>query len=336
MGLKAALKRSLPLPVVNSIRRAKSGYALARAYRYDRDRFLRFSSSVDPYASKQNLASRVTESYHNIEKGLSLPHPRPGFGAEAIRRLVDYIQAYRDMYGDDDLVRAAAGTLDAYLRFNRAAGVDEAAIPDYRSISGLLLAVGEPPSGGTKVLRRSDVLTAVQNVDERFFASRSSVRQFADEPVDEDDVVFAVRAAQKSPAVCNRQFSRVYIISSREDIRRALSIQGGARGFAESVPMLAVITTNVRNFWAAGERMQPWTDGGMFAMSFVLGLHARALGSVCLNWSKTAVTDREFHAAFDIPDEEVIVMLIAFGKLRDEYAVALSPRVPLYETLRHL
>jgi len=82
--------------------------------------------------------------------------------------------------------------------------------------------------------------------------------------------------------------------------------------------------------------MQAWTDGGMFAMSFVLGLHAKGLGAVCLNWSKTETDDRAFHAAFDLSEEEVIVMLVAFGHLPEEVQVAVSPRVAIHEALRRL
>jgi len=82
--------------------------------------------------------------------------------------------------------------------------------------------------------------------------------------------------------------------------------------------------------------MQPWTDGGMFAMSFVLALHSRGLGTVCLNWSKTQADEQTFRKAFDIGNDEVIVMLVAFGHLPEEYRVAASPRVALDHTLTEL
>lgn len=82
--------------------------------------------------------------------------------------------------------------------------------------------------------------------------------------------------------------------------------------------------------------MQPWTDGGMFAMSFVLGLHAQGLGSVCLNWSKLPAVDRTFRSRFTIEDDELIVMLVAFGHLPEQYGVAVSPRVQVGRTLKEL
>lgn len=337
MSLKEAARHRIPTPVIRFLQRIRADYTLRQAYCYDRRRFLRFSSSVDPRISRQNLASRITESYHNIEKGLSLPEPRPAFGRLAIERLLEYLNDYVGRYDDDFVSRAAVSTLAAYLDFSRGCGVPDRDIPRADDIIAAVNSLEHASQrGGARPIDRADILATVAPVGEEFFMTRSSVRQFLAKPVDHEDIRSAVRVAQKSPAVCNRQFAKVYVMSRSDDIARALHIQAGARGFAENVPALAVITTNVRNFWSAGERMQPWTDGGMFAMSFILGLHARGLGSVCLNWSKIPETDRAFHTEFGIPDEEVIVMLVAFGYLKEDYKVAVSPRIPVEESLFHI
>lgn len=337
MSTKDVARRVLPRPMYAALRDAKSSWSLRRAYGYDRKRYWKFSSTVSPLLERHNLASRITESYHNIEKGLSLPAPRPGFGRDRIQLLCDYLDVYIQRYGVDGVTTSALGALNGYVEFNTKAGLDRNDIPCWSSISTLLeTAEGSPLTGGTRLMSRDGISKAVAPVELDFFTTRSSVRQFETTPVTLTDIEFAVRAAQKSPAVCNRQYSRVYVISDPERVARALKIQGGARGFSDEVPTLAVITTNIRSFWHAGERSQPWTDGGMFAMSFVLALHARGLGSVCLNWSKTPAVDRAFHAAFDLPQEEVVVMLIAFGHLRETFTVAYSPRVPVEETLRSL
>ncbi len=337
MTIKQTLRALAPAPLKDRVRRHRARRALQRAYVYDRDRYDRYSTSVIVESSRQNLASKLTESYHNLEKGLSLPEPRPGFGAAVVARAVALSASYLARYGEDHVVRSATAALLAYVAFNREAGLGDDAIPSLAGIETLAARLTEPPAhGGTRAVSRSDVESAVRGVDARFFELRSSVRQFDPTPVDMADIEFAVAAAQKSPAVCNRQYSSVYLITDQADVARALEIQGGARGFAGNVPAVAVITTNIRNFWGAGERMQPWTDGGMFAMSFVLGLHARGLGSVCLNWSKTAEVDQRLRTAFSIPDEEVVIMLVALGRLREHFLVAASPRRSVGESLHLL
>ena len=334
ISIKEWAKDFLPPPLVGVIRSVRLNKQLYLAYLYDLKRFRQHSSSMDPFGSKQNLASRITESYHNVEKGLSLPTPRPGFGASMIQKLLAYLDRYIVTYGWDELCSASVAALVSYVEFNRGVGLSDEQIPSLVSILSMARRFeGILPPGGVREVEREDVLAAIGDVGIGFFESRSSVRQFADGAVSSTDIEFAARCAQKSPAVCNRQYSRLHVISDPSRIGAALEIQGGARGFSESIPNLAVITTDLRNFWGPGERMQPWTDGGLFAMSFILGLHARGVGSVCLNWSKTPEVDRAFRRVVEIPDQEVIIMLVGFGQLRDSYRVAMSPRVKLSETL---
>jgi hypothetical protein len=61
--------------------------------------------------------------------------------------------------------------------------------------------------GGTEKLTRSDVLQASQAPFERFSQLRYSVRQFSPQDVDLETIRGAVRVAQKTPSVCNRQQS---------------------------------------------------------------------------------------------------------------------------------
>lgn len=301
--------------------------SVARAQRFDRVRYVRFSSSVRPDVTRDNYAAWLTMLYHNLEKGLSLPDPRPGFGAAAVGRLIENVEHYVSLFGEDELTGFAVAALEKYQQFNRSCGLQLSEIPHHADIDRLL-ELSHPREGGTRRINRSMVRQAVSGVSMEFFTSRSSVRRFSDEPVPLEDIDFAARAAAKSPAVCNRQFGRIRVTQDRDVIDRALQLQGGARGFGTSVPALAVITTTVRAYWNAAERMQPWTDGGMFAMSFILGLHARGLGACCLNWSKLPRDDREFRRVFRIDDHEVIVMLVAFGVLPDgEFNVARSPRL---------
>jgi len=334
---KARIKALLPPVLQQVLRRVRVSVGLCRAYRYDRLRFLRFSSALGYASNRHNLASRITGSYHGVEKGLALPDPRPGFGSAALGQLIDCLDEYLARYGDDGVTRAAQGALVAYLEFNRSSGLPDEQVPHLSALLRLTRTQdGVSQAGGTKIVRREQIAAAVSCVTADFFATRSSVRQFAPGAVSEEHIEFAVKAAQKSPAVCNRQFQRVYVISDPTDVRRALELQGGARGFAHQVPMVAVITSNLRSYWGGGERMQAWTDGGMFAMSFLLGLHACGVGSVCLNWSKTEALDREFHHVFGLPEEEAIVMLIGFGGLKEEYRVAASPRPALSATYHKL
>ena len=305
---------------------------LIPAYAYDFRRYLRHSSSTGPYGSQQNLRSKITATYHNLEKGLSLPDPRPGFGAEQVARLLRFVDAYVGAHGWEEWLAVPVGVIRAYHAFNQ--GHDTVTVNDPDIVRLLDAADRHLPrvEAGTKHVRSAEV-RADGSARLDFFTSRSSVRQYADTPVDPRDIEFAARAAATAPAVCNRQYGRAYVYTDRARIDAILEVQGGARGFGHELGGLAVITADLRNFWSAGERNQAFIDGGMYAMNFMLGLHARGLGAVPLNWSKTPEVDRRLRSLVELPQEAVVVTLIGFGVLREQYEVAASHRPPLGESL---
>ncbi|WP_375426338.1 nitroreductase family protein [uncultured Friedmanniella sp.] len=339
MSVKQKVIQLVPRPVRRGrervIRVQRTMQELVPAFAYDFRRYLRHSSSTGPYGSKENLRSKITATYHNLEKGLSLSDPRPGFGEQPVGTLVTLLSAYLSAYGYDAWVTTPLLVLRSYRDFNESAG---AVTPHHAAITALLLEAehhlaAQSGAAGVRQVERTQIERAVGTTGLDFFSSRSSVRQYSDVPVDVADIEFAAAAAQRAPAVCNRQYNRVYVHTDKAEIARILEVQGGARGFGTELGGLAIITSDLRNFWAAGERNQAWVDGGLFAMSFVLGLHARGLGTICLNWSKPPSIDRRLREVADLPAEAVVIMLVGFGVLRDSYTVASSNRVPLNEVL---
>ncbi|MCL2536232.1 MAG: nitroreductase family protein [Nocardiaceae bacterium] len=334
-GLKHRIRELLPAPAFRAAKTAVVGGRLVRSFGYDWRRYLRYSSSISAEQSRQNLKAMLTERYHSIEKGMSLPDPRPGFGLKPVGDVVRLLRLYVSAYGTDEFAGVVAKVLAEYVDFNRTAGLADSEIPHLASISDLVTEIGSAHSrAGTKQVTAAEVLRATESVGLEFFTLRNTVRQFDTAPIGHDELEFAARAARQAPAVCNRQFGRLHVFTDRADIARVLEIQGGARGFAEEIRGLAVVTTNLRSYWDDTQRNQAWVDGGLFAMSFIFGLHAQGIGSVSLNWSKSPATDQRMRAAAGIPEDEAIIMLVGFGKLRSEYRVACSPRVPLDEVLR--
>lgn len=321
-----AVKKMLPERVLGWLRGFQQVVPLGKAYGYDALRYVRFSSTRSPLLSMENLAAAVTERYHAIEKGLSLPSPRSKFGASALARLSYLTREYVERYGEDEVTAHAAGAVRAYIKFNSSRGFGVEDLPVASELKGFWMGLRTDEAAGTKTVRRSAQLEAIEDVGEVFFTSRHSVRQFAPMAVGDSDIESAVRIAMTAPAVCNREFCRVRTFRSRDRIDQILEYQGGAKGFSGSVPALAVVTASISSYWNPSQRNQGWIDGGMFAMAFLLGLHARGLGAVCLNWSKTPDRDRGLRQLVDLADGDMVVMLVAFGHLQEEFVVASSQR----------
>lgn len=318
----------------HALRFSGSVRTIAPAYYDDYRRYLRHSSSMGPFSSLENLRGKITATYHNLEKGLSLAVPRPGFGEAQVGNLLLFLGAYVEAYGIDAWLSTPIGVLRAYRDFQEGTGV---AVPRRREIDALLdevaPALGDALVGGTRQVDRVELEQAIEGVGLEFFTSRASVRQYSNEPVSRAKLEFAAAAAQRAPAVCNRQYNQLYVFQDSQQVATILNLQGGARGFGDQLAGVAIVTSDLRNFWAAGERHQAWVDGGLFAMNFVLGLHAQRVGSVCLNWSKTPEADRALRALAGLPEQSVIIMLVGFGELLPSYSVADSRRVPLDDTL---
>lgn len=304
-------------------------------YLYDSFRYFRYSSTFY-YGTRDNLASRITAMYHSVERGLALPQPQPAFGAQNIAYLLEAINEYARIFGVDSSLNPAAGALDAYLKFNKLHNVE----PPNRTAIEQVLCRLEPirtkeGDGGILEVSRDSISRATANVTADFFLKRYSVRQFTDLEVSTKDIEAAITIAQKTPAVCNRQECRVYVVHDKKLMLKMLAIQA-SRGFNNQINKLLVVTNKLTAFYGMGERNQCWIDGGMFAMSLVLGLHAKGLGTCCLNWSKSAPEDRAMRRLLKLPPSEVIIMLVAVGHLPTDLTVARSVRQPLASARRHI
>lgn len=267
---------------------------------------------------------------HSLEHGMSLPEPRPGFGQEKAASLLGKTEAWFAAYGPHPSARAAFRALEAWAAHHRAAGQPmagtEAALDRLDAAWGLRTA---PETGGVEHTGREEIAAAIPADFSRFLRHRHSIRQYAPDPVDPVLVRAAVADAQTAPSVCNRQTCRAYAFSRRADIARLLALQSGNAGFSQEIPLLFVVTADMGQMNLLGERYQGWIDGGLFAMTLALALHARGLGACFLNWSVPSATDRRLRRMIGIPDAELVITMMAAGHLKDRFAVPVSQRKPL-------
>jgi nitroreductase len=206
------------------------------------------------------------------------------------------------------------------LEFNIGSGLALDQIPHGHQL--LLLAETFPNLRGGATKRPEPRV----RVGEEFFASRHSHRVYRPAAPDDDTVRSAVAIALTAPAVCNRQFGRIRVTRDPMFIRKILRRRGGARGFGDGIPALAIVTVGLRSYKGASERYQGWIDGGLFLMTFLLGIHSLGLGAITLNWSKTPPTDIRMRRMLGVPSSEQIIAIVGFGPVASDAVVASSPR----------
>ncbi|MCK0122114.1 nitroreductase family protein [Loktanella sp. F6476L] len=316
-------QRSLPYRAARAVWRKfkwlRLQAQLLRDHLYDLRRFGAWSHGTDADKTQAQALHAIYKSYHGVEKGLSLSEPRPGFGVDKIAFLMGKLRDYRTKF-DPNGVPAATSALQSYQAFNAGHAIKNPTLETF------LDKAEDDRTGGTKPVTRDDILAITGKTGADFFWSRHSVRQYADTPVAMEMIHAAVDMARKTPSVCNRQGARVHVFA---DAQKALSWQPGNTGFGHLASRALIVTADLQAFSGTGERNQPFVDGGMFAMSLLYALHAQGLGACPLAWSMRADKDRDMRAALDIPDSEVVIMMISVGNLPDTLAVAKSHRMEL-------
>ena len=328
--------RTIRKPLRALKKRFRQRSRLRSNYWYDCHRFAKHASPFNDFDQPEQLLAFVWKLAHAIEKGLSLPSPRPGFGIEKLEILIGSLDKYLVRYGAHPELASAVGAVDAYFDFNEAercevSDLKARYLPVRRRCE---IALGDSPwKGGTIELSRDEVWDRGRLDLEAFFCSRHSVRQFGPTPVERSDIEWAVRMAQRTPSVCNRQTGRVYVFENGALGARILECQIGNRGFGHQASKIMVVTADLRRFLSVGERNQCWIDGGLFAMTLVWALHSRGIGTCYLNWCAEKEQDERLRRVAGIPDCENIITLIAVGSLPDRFPVASSPRRDLGEVL---
>jgi nitroreductase len=338
MSYKTVILRLAPGFVHQFVRDVYFALRMLPNYFYDFRRFLVYSGVNKSRGYQAERAARITLFYHQVEKGLSLANPRPGFGMTVIPRLLNDVDAYISAYGLVMPATTALAALQSYVDFNTQAGQDASYVRErlaqIKEKHEGAVAASASWVGGVISLSSSSLAAARAGSFANFFESRFSIRNFAGGVVPEGDIRKAVALSQKTPSVCNRQSWRVHAFSDQSKMQELLEIQSGSRGFSEHVSTVLVVTSELGAFVEVAERYQAWIDGGMFSMSLCLALHDLGYGTCCLNWSKERDVDRALHAAADVPDSEQIIMLIAVGNLPERFNVARSFRPPVDHCLR--
>ncbi len=324
-------------PSTSSLRRrAITAWQLFSNFSYDYRRF-RNASFINAVRPRENRRAHIHLLAHMIEYGMSLSDPRGGFGMDKVRLLASETGRYLIDYGCDASSDIGLSVLSAYIVFNEQRGLDAS---EAQTLLDEILDLGgnesEAVTGGSEAVTAEEIGQRARIDFVSFMEARHSVRQYAKGvPVEFDKIERAVRAALQSPSSCNRQTSRVYAFTEPESIAKVLSHHDGNRGFGDQLGGVFVVTVDLSHWNTVGERNQCWVDGGMFAMTLALGLHAEGLGACMLNWSAARKQDMAMRACVGIPDNEVIITLIGFGHMRSEFRVPVSRRKPLDLVLSH-
>ena len=296
-----------------------------QAFRYDAKQFIDHAGALH-LDRKSAACAEIVMGYHVLEKGLTMPHRRLGFGKGAVVHLIHLIESFERRFGGDPQVTHAVGVLRAYRELHRA-------WPEpMPRLDAFLAAHPDVPPAREPHMTRAAFFSAREAPFPAFAASRHVARHFAGS-VPKETVEAAVSLALTAPSACNRQPVRVHVIDDPARRDRLFALQGGTRGFGADADKVIVVTADLSFVRWGWERHDGYTNGGIFVMNLCYALHYHGVAHCILHWSVSPETDRAAHALLGIPANEAIVQVLACGMAPEEFDVAASPRRPIDEVI---
>lgn len=314
------LLRKLKRALVAWRERAKVRSEAARAFRYDERQFMENAGALH-LDRKAAARAEIVMGYHVLEKGLTMPRRRLGFGKGAVLHLMNLVDSFERRFGTEDRqVRHAVAVLRAYRELHRGQ-------PDpMPRLDAFLAARGDVPAAVEPHVTRGEFFSAKDAPFPQFAASRHVCRHFAGS-VPRETVESAVELALTAPSACNRQHARVHVVDDPSLRDRLFAAQGGTRGFGADADKVLVVTSDLSAVRWGWERHDCWVNGGIFVMNLCYALHYFGVAHCILHWSVSPETDREAHELLGIPANEAIVQVIACGMPPEEFDIAASPRL---------
>ena len=164
---------------------------------------------------------------------------------------------------------------------------------------------------------------------------RKSVRWFLDKPVSREAIDKALLAASMSPSGCNRQPYEFRIFDSSEAVQEIASLPGGAVGFKDNIPAIAVIIGKFEAFFDERDRHLIYIDSSLASMSFILALETLGLSSCAINWPDNKDAEKRISNKLALKPGERVIMLIAFGYADPNRLVAYAQKKNIDELRRY-
>ena len=293
---------------------------------YDAMRYYNNSMMKNPYKTQDRLLGLITARQHVVEKGLTMPQTRLGFGKENILAMIELCKIYEGKFDvSHEQFQNAIAVLKEYVAYHNAHAY---ALDDelLRKINSLIEKYSEVlPSKQSK----TTASTFFGSTDESFPAfahSRHTVRNYSSEDVPLDLLNSVISLSCTAPSACNRQPVRVHICCGKAK-DAVIKVHQGNRGFGHLANKVLVITSNLSSYIDAKERNCAFVDGGIFVMNLLYALHYYHIGACTLNWSASKEDDENLRRIISLPEAEEVVALISIGMLPEEISIACAERI---------
>lgn len=286
-------------------------------------------SNTDIYSSETNLIAILVINYHVIEKGLTMPNFRFGFGQERVLELINNIEQYKNLNFDINNIqyRRAISVVGEYINVHKESNFK---LNDKLSnaIEKFILN-NKIEEEKQKDCTIDEYFSANNKNFKDFSNSRHSIRDFSDKDIPLSVIQEVADLCNNTPTPCNRQPNNLYVVADKALMAKILELQGGTRGFGHLANKLLIITSNVSVYSGVREAFEGAKSGGMYAMNLLYSLHFHGIGACTLEWGLMTKEEKFIRKSLSIPNNEEIVLMILCGYPSDKFKLANSCRTPL-------
>lgn len=262
---------------------------------------------------------------HVLEKGITMPNRRYGFGFERVRHVIDNTMMCIEKYGSDhDEIQYAIGDLLEYKLIHDEIGFE---LPD-DIVSGILKlkSYSAEKSHIESLHYNVNSFFTEWNSFAKFAKSRHTCRHYSKESIDIERVKKCIQLAQTAPSACNRQSTKVHIIASKSAKDVILKYQNGSRGFGQDADKFILITAD-QNCWDVRQQKSAYIDAGIFTMNLLYALHEERICACTLNAHIYHDQINHFYHDLKLKECEIPVVFIAIGNPKEDFVVAESMRI---------
>lgn len=276
-----------------------------------------------------SLTSLLIKS-HVLEKGITMPERRLGFGYDRIRELICNCETAIQRFGTDSMeLQSSLVDLKQYRDIHVEKGFQ---LPDdiETGINKLVTYLKIADENCYRI-KKTDFFKETSDY-KQFAESRHSVRWFSDKPVDKELLLKAIELAQTAPSACNRQSVRVKIIESPKKKKVCESLQNGNRGFGQYADKWLLITAEL-GAWAYRDVNSAYIDAGIYVMSLLNALHYYGIVACPLNAHLEIDQLKELQKEIGYPESEIPMLFIVVGNAPEDFMVAKSRRKDVKEII---
>lgn len=319
------LKKVLPSSVINIMKSIKKSVELYFIDRYDYKNYKKALKN-DSY---EKIEYSLFMFAHIIEKGLSHNEIRFQFGKIFLSDLSEYLKKYNKngWSKEAEAYKNIIGVLKEYKILHDKNNIESDFLSEIFNAEILHdIENSNSNMGGIEVIKANSKKNI--NSFSELALNRYSIREFSKENVEISEIEEAIKIAQKSPTGCNRQPTKIHIVTNKSMIKNLLTIQKGFKGY-ETPNTLLITTVDQEAYPKASDRNMAYIDGGLFTMTLLYALEEKLIGACLLNTSFSSQTDRKIKSLLNMKNTEVFINFIPIGKMNDEIRVCSSQRMDI-------